>query len=108
MPPQRWLLLASWGEHRLAAGILVAFDFFLRTGELFLLRRSHVEHFPRSASLQLLQTKSSSLRIHAERLMSCDYAAFVAIKTFGCQPTLARSFDWHLRSKIPYAMASCH
>ena len=29
-----------WGEHRMAAGILVAFDFFLRTGELFTLRRA--------------------------------------------------------------------
>ena len=69
-----------WGEHRLSAGILLGFDFFLRTGELFLLRRAHVELFPRCASLQLLQTKSSSLRIHSERLMSWDHAAFVALK----------------------------
>ena len=51
-----------WKEPRLAAGILVAFDFFLRTGELFLIRRQDVEFFPGAASLQLLQTKSSSFR----------------------------------------------
>ena len=81
-------LFWSWGEHRLAAGILVCFDFFLRTGELFLLRRQHVELFARSASVQLLQTKSGSLQIHSERLLSWDYMAFRALQFLchGLQP----------------------
>ena len=45
-------LFWEWQEYQLAAGILVAFDFFLRTGELFLLRRDHVEFFSNKASLQ--------------------------------------------------------
>eukprot|EP00435_Cladocopium_sp_Y103_P047896 s1161_g14.t1 len=59
-----------WGETRLALGILVAFDFFLRTGELFTLQRRHVEFFGTSASLQLEQTKSSALKLHSERLLA--------------------------------------
>ena len=72
-------LFWSWGERRLSAGILVAFDFFLRTGELFQLRRLHVELFGNSASLQLLQTKSSSLQIHSERLLTWDHTSFKAL-----------------------------
>ena len=33
-------LFWAWNEHALAAGILIAFDLFLRTGELFCIRRS--------------------------------------------------------------------
>ena len=81
-------LFWAWNEPRMAAGILIGFDFFLRTGELFLLRRTHVELFAQTASLQLLQTKSSSLKIHSERLMSWDRAAFIAIRFLvaGLQP----------------------
>ena len=81
-------LFWSWGEHRLAAGILVAFDFFLRTGELFLIRRQHVELFQNSASLQLTQTKSGALKLHSERLVSWDHLAFQAFKFLchGLQP----------------------
>ena len=77
-----------WKEPRLAAGILVAFDFFLRTGELFLIRRQDVEFFPGAASLQLLQTKSSSYQIHSERLLSWSSMAVRALEFLcrGLQP----------------------
>ena len=80
-----------WGEHRLAAGILVAFDFFLRTGELFTLQRSQVEFFPRQASIQLQQTKSSALRLHSERLLAWDKTAVVALH-FLCRNLLPGDF----------------
>ena len=69
-----------WGERRLALGIIVAFDFFLRTGELFMLKRNQVEFFGRSASLQLLQTKTSALKIHSERLLAWADVAVAALR----------------------------
>eukprot|EP00438_Fugacium_kawagutii_P016600 Skav236386 [mRNA] locus=scaffold29:74303:80602:- [translate_table: standard] len=77
-------LFCVWDEPRLAAGILIAFDFFLRTGELFTLRRSQVEFFAGGASLQLLQTKSSTHQLHSERLLAWDRVAVVALR-FLCQ-----------------------
>ena len=44
-----------WEEYRLSAGIVLAFDFFLRTGELFLLRRQDVEFFQQLASIPATQ-----------------------------------------------------
>lgn len=73
-------LFCCWGEPRLGAGILVAFDFFLRTGELFTLRRNQVEFFPSGASLQLLHTKSSGHQLHSERLLAWDRVAVQALR----------------------------
>ena len=69
-----------WQEQELATGILVAFDFFLRTGELFTLRRQHVEFFGSQASLQLTQTKSTTYQIHSERLLAWDNLAIGALR----------------------------
>ena len=73
-----------WEEYRLSAGIVLAFDFFLRTGELFLLRRQDVEFFHQQASLQLSQTKSSTHRLHSERLLAWDKLAVHALQLL-CQ-----------------------
>ena len=62
-------LFWSWKEFALSAGILIAFDLFLRTGELFCIRRSDVEFFPGGASVQLLETKSSARKLHSERIL---------------------------------------
>ena len=72
-------LFWAWHERRLAAGILVAYDFFLRTGELFLLRRQDVEFFGRAASLQLHDTKTSGRQLHSERLLAWDRLAINAL-----------------------------
>ena len=69
-----------WKEPQLAAGIVVAFDFFLRTGELFTLRRQHVEFFASQASLQLTHTKSTTYQIHSERLLAWDALAIGALR----------------------------
>ena len=69
-----------WQEYSLAAGILVAFDFFLRTGELFMIRRNHVEFFRDSATLQLQNTKSSTHQLHSERLLAWDQVAIDALR----------------------------
>lgn len=69
-----------WNEFELSAGLLVAFDFFLRTGELFTLRREHVEFFGSKASLQLTHTKSTSYQIHSERLLAWDNLAVGALR----------------------------
>eukprot|EP00438_Fugacium_kawagutii_P030712 Skav213066 [mRNA] locus=scaffold364:747240:747872:- [translate_table: standard] len=81
-------LFCCWNEPQLAAGIVVAFGFFLRTGELFQLRRSQVEFFGKGASLQLLQTKSSGHQFHSERLLAWDRTAVVALQFLcrGLQP----------------------
>eukprot|EP00435_Cladocopium_sp_Y103_P056632 s889_g19.t1 len=81
-------LFWAWKEHKLAAAILVAFDFFLRTGEIFTVRRKDVEFFKFSATLQLLQTKSSGHQIHSERLLAWDDAAVKALAFLcrGLQP----------------------
>ena len=73
-----------WKEYKLSAAIVVAFDFFLRTGEIFTLRRKDVEFFHHSASLQLLQTKTSGHQIHSERLLAWDAVAIRAL-TFLCR-----------------------
>eukprot|EP00438_Fugacium_kawagutii_P028381 Skav207225 [mRNA] locus=scaffold1717:53090:53854:+ [translate_table: standard] len=72
-------LFCLWGEHRLGAGIIVAFDFFLRTGELFTIRRNQVEFAGRTATVQLLQTKSAAHQIHSERLLAWDRIAVQAL-----------------------------
>ena len=83
----------------------MAFDFFLRTGELFLLRRCHVEFFKTEASVQLLGTKSSDLKLHSERLLAWDKTAVKGLKIL-CEglhpndlllPTSAQRFRtlWH-------------
>ena len=76
-----------WEEFHLAAGILVAFDFFLRTGELFTLRRQHVEFFASQASLQLTHTKSTTYQIHSERLLAWDTLAIGALRFLACNKT---------------------
>ena len=73
----------AWKEHRLSAAIVVAFDFFLRTGEIFTLRRQDVEFFHHSASLQLLHAKSSGHQIHSERLLAWDQVAIQALAFLG-------------------------
>eukprot|EP00438_Fugacium_kawagutii_P005525 Skav227069 [mRNA] locus=scaffold72:1056493:1057170:- [translate_table: standard] len=73
-------LFCVWKEPRLAAGILVAFDLFLRTGELFTIQRQHVEFVGNTATVQLLQTKSSTHQIHSERLLIWDRAALRALQ----------------------------
>eukprot|EP00438_Fugacium_kawagutii_P030064 Skav225587 [mRNA] locus=scaffold901:108728:113061:+ [translate_table: standard] len=77
-----------WGEKRLAAGILVAFDFFLRTGELFTIRRNQVEFSGHTAALQLQNTKSSGHQIHSERLLAWDRLSVQALHFLcrGLQP----------------------
>eukprot|EP00435_Cladocopium_sp_Y103_P052810 s1149_g16.t1 len=81
-------LFWAWDEQKLAAGILVAFDFFLRTGEIFTLRCQDVEFFQHSASLQLLETKSSGHQLHSKRLLAWDRTAVLALKFLcrGLQP----------------------
>lgn len=80
-----------WGEHRMAAGILVAFDFFLRTGELFTLRRIHVEFFAQQATIQLTQTKSSTHQIHSQRLLAWDRLCVASLK-FLCHDLLPSDY----------------
>eukprot|EP00438_Fugacium_kawagutii_P010981 Skav206612 [mRNA] locus=scaffold1562:77884:84170:+ [translate_table: standard] len=77
-------LFQVWDEPRLAAGIIVAFDFFLRTGELFTIRRNQVEFAGTSATLQLLHTKTGSLKLQSERLLAWDRLAVQALR-FLCQ-----------------------
>lgn len=77
-------LFCVWSEPRLAAGILVAFDLFLRTGEMFTIQRQHVEFVGFTATVQLLQTKSSTHQIHSERLLIWDRTALHALR-FLCQ-----------------------
>lgn len=81
-------LFKIWGEARLAAGIIVAFDFFLRTGELFTIRRNQVEFAGHSATIQLQQTKSGAHQIHSERLLAWDRLAVQALRFLcrGLQP----------------------
>eukprot|EP00435_Cladocopium_sp_Y103_P043550 s680_g12.t1 len=69
-----------WGEQRLALGILVGFDFFLRTGEIFTIRRNQVEFFGDQASLQLQNTKTSGFKIHSERLLAWADVAVWALR----------------------------
>ncbi len=73
-------LFWAWEEHALSAGILLAFDLFLRTGELFCIRRSDVEFFPGGATVQLLETKSSARQIHSERMLIWDKTALLALR----------------------------
>ena len=73
-------LFWAWEEFALSAGILLAFDLFLRTGELFCIRRSDVEFFPGGATVQLLETKSSARQIHSERLLIWDKTALRALR----------------------------
>ena len=99
-----------WEEYHLAAGILVAFDFFLRTGELFTLRRQRVEFFASQASLQLTHTKSTSYQIHSERLLAWDTLAIGALRFLACNkeppdflvPSSAARFRtlWHKAVKF--------
>ena len=77
-------LFWCWKEFRLAAGIVVAFDLFLRTGELFLLRRSDIEFFGNSASIQLSDTKSSHHQFHSQRLLAWDTICVQALRLL-CQ-----------------------
>ena len=103
-------LLWVWKEHHLAAGILVAFDFFLRTGELFTLRRQHVGFFGTQASLQLTHTKSTTYQIHSERLLAWDSLAIGALRFLAFDkeppellvPTSAAHFRtlWHKAVKF--------
>eukprot|EP00438_Fugacium_kawagutii_P027735 Skav224788 [mRNA] locus=scaffold764:22465:23439:+ [translate_table: standard] len=81
-------LFVIWGEKRLAAGILVAFDFFLRTGELFTIRRNQVEFSGHTATLQLQNTKSSGHQIHSERLLAWGRLSVQALQFLcrGLQP----------------------
>ena len=72
----------------MAAGILAAFDFFLRTGELFTLRRVPVEFFAQQTIiLQLTQTKSSTHEIHSQRLLAWDSLCVASLK-FLCHDLL--------------------
>ncbi len=99
-----------WDEKALAAGLLVAFDFFLRTGELFTLRRQHVEFFGSQASLQLTHTKSTTYQIHSERLLAWDNLAVGALRFLAHRktppdflvPTSAARFRvlWHRAVKF--------
>ena len=73
-----------WKEYTLSAGIVVAFGFFLRAGEPFMLRRNQVEFFPAGATVQLQDAKSSSHRIHSERLLVWDRLALQALQ-FLCE-----------------------
>lgn len=73
-------LFWAWNEHALAAGILIAFDLFLRTGELFCIRRSDVEFFTGGATVQLLGTKSSARQLHSERILIWDKVALRALR----------------------------
>eukprot|EP00438_Fugacium_kawagutii_P010394 Skav220394 [mRNA] locus=scaffold639:248658:258388:- [translate_table: standard] len=73
-------LFCVWQEPRLAAGILVAFDLSLRTGELFTIQRQQVEFLGNTATVQLLQTKSSGHQIHSERLLIWDRTALQALR----------------------------
>lgn len=80
-------LFWAWKEFALSAGILLAFDLFLRTGELFCIRRSDVEFFPGGATVQLLETKSSARQIHSERLLVWDKTALQALR-FLCRANI--------------------
>lgn len=73
-------LFQVWDEPRLAAGIIVAFDFFLRTGELFTIRRNQVELTGTTAMLQLLDTKTGALKLQSERLLAWDRIAVQALQ----------------------------
>eukprot|EP00438_Fugacium_kawagutii_P001560 Skav232576 [mRNA] locus=scaffold1594:309069:309740:+ [translate_table: standard] len=77
-------LFQVWDEPRMAAGIIVAFDFFLRTGELFTIRRNQVEFAGTGATLQLLHTKTGGLKLQSERLLAWDRLAVQALR-FLCQ-----------------------
>lgn len=73
-------LFHIWDEPRLAAGIIVAFDFFLRTGELFTIRRNQVEFVGTTAVLQLMDTKTGALKLQSERLLAWDRLAVQALE----------------------------